>query len=73
MIDDSPHALMVLMKGHHPGDEPAAGGDEPPDGLEDACKDLMDAIKSGDSKAMAHAFMDCMSMAHGEGTDAEKA
>ena len=69
MIDDSPKALMLLMHNKH-GDAPAAGSDgEPPEGLEDAMKDFMDALKSGDSKEASHAFMDCLSMAHGEASE----
>jgi len=71
-IDDSPGGLAILLHAHHEPDGDEGGDDAMPEGLEDAAHDLMQAIHSGDAKAVAHALQDCYSMCQGEGDDAEK-
>ena len=61
--DSAPVLAIALRHKMHGKDDmppPDDGGEDDGDlpmGLEDAMNDLMDAIKSGDAKAAAHAFM----------------
>lgn len=75
IIDDSPKGLAVLLSSKHgSGDDmgPMDHSGEMPEGLEDAAQDLLDAIKSGDAKAVAHAFQDCQSLCDDDSGEMEE-